>query len=181
MMHNLLTTLFDRKVVGRGIGGRGKVPGEAAASSGALTPPADSPSADELAPSAEQEHLVAILDEYLRGIERGEPITPDDLFARHPELADQLREYLGGLKIFHQAAARLPQPAAWISTGPAGPELSGELGDFRLLREIGRGGMGIVYEAVQISLGRHVALKVLPFSAAIDERQITRFKNEAQA
>jgi WD40 repeat protein/serine/threonine protein kinase len=57
----------------------------------------------------------------------------------------------------------------------------GQLGDFRLLREIGRGGMGVVYEAEQISLSRRVALKVLPFAAALDSKQLQRFKNEAQA
>src|SRR6266487_1541821 len=55
------------------------------------------------------------------------------------------------------------------------------LGDFRILREVGRGGMGVVYEAEQISLGRRVALKVLPFAAALDAKQLQRFKNEAQA
>ncbi len=55
------------------------------------------------------------------------------------------------------------------------------LGDFRIVREIGRGGMGVVYEAVQLSLGRRVALKVLPFAAALDRKQLQRFKNEAQA
>jgi serine/threonine protein kinase len=57
----------------------------------------------------------------------------------------------------------------------------GNLGDFRLLREIGRGGMGVVYEAEQVSLRRRVALKVLPFAAALDPRQIQRFKNEVLA
>src|SRR5437879_4735015 len=46
---------------------------------------------------------------------------------------------------------------------------------------MGRGGMGVVYEAVQISLGRRVALKVLPFAATLDPKQLQRFKNEAQA
>src|SRR5262249_45372704 len=55
------------------------------------------------------------------------------------------------------------------------------LGDYRILREIGRGGMGVVYEAEQLSLGRHVALKVLPWAAAMDPKQLQRFKNEAQA
>lgn len=54
------------------------------------------------------------------------------------------------------------------------------LGDFQLGREIGRGGMGVVYAARQISLNRHVALKVLPFAALLDARQIARFRNEAQ-
>src|SRR5262249_44579192 len=55
------------------------------------------------------------------------------------------------------------------------------LGDFRILRQVGRGGMGVVYEAEQLSLGRRVALKVLPFAAALDAKQLLRFKNEAQA
>src|SRR5262249_5745685 len=59
--------------------------------------------------------------------------------------------------------------------------LKGCLGDFRIIREIGRGGMGIVYEAEQISLVRQVALKVLPFAAALDEKRLQRFKHEAQA
>ena len=58
---------------------------------------------------------------------------------------------------------------------------TGVLGDFRILREIGRGGMGVVYEAEQISLGRRLALKVLPFAAMLDPRQLQRFQNEARA
>src|SRR5207249_3279706 len=69
------------------------------------------------------------------------------------------------------------------SNEPPDPQqhLTGCLGDYRILRETGRGGMGIVYEAEQISLGRRVALKVLPFAAALDAKQLQRFKNEAQA
>jgi serine/threonine protein kinase/Tfp pilus assembly protein PilF len=58
---------------------------------------------------------------------------------------------------------------------------SGLLGDFKLLREIGRGGMGIVYEAEQLSLSRRVAVKVLPFAATLDAKQLQRFKSEARA
>jgi serine/threonine protein kinase len=58
---------------------------------------------------------------------------------------------------------------------------SGTLGDFRLIREVGRGGMGVVYEAEQISLNRRVAHKVLPFAATMDPRQLQRFQNEAGA
>jgi eukaryotic-like serine/threonine-protein kinase len=55
------------------------------------------------------------------------------------------------------------------------------LGDYRLIREIGRGGMGIVYEAEQVSLGRLVALKLLPYTASLDPRSVQRFQVEVQA
>ncbi len=56
-----------------------------------------------------------------------------------------------------------------------------QLGDFRIVREVGKGGMGIVYEAEQVSLGRHVALKVLPRSMLIDAKAKRRFEREAKA
>jgi WD40 repeat protein/serine/threonine protein kinase len=83
--------------------------------------------------------------------------------------------------------ASLQVPGLSSSAGLDGPAVMpdgpvvGILGDFRILREIGRGGMGVVYEAEQISLGRRVALKMLPFAAALDPKQLQRFKNEAQA
>ncbi len=55
------------------------------------------------------------------------------------------------------------------------------LGDFRVLREAGRGGMGVVYEAEQESLGRRVALKVLAAHAIPDPAQVRRFEREARA
>src|SRR6188472_4714795 len=60
------------------------------------------------------------------------------------------------------------------------PPLS-QVGDFRIVRQVGRGGMGVVYEAEQLSLGRRVALKILPLAAAMDPRALQRFQLEAQA
>ncbi|QDU56113.1 tetratricopeptide repeat-containing serine/threonine-protein kinase [Aeoliella mucimassa] len=128
----------------------------------------------------QQERLAQILDTYLQGIERGEPMSPEQLLEQHPEEASYLRGYLSGLKLFHQAAAA---PATEAATR-FHPEILGSqdtIGDFRLIRILGRGGMGVVYEAWQCSLQRKVALKVLPFTGNDDSVEIRRFKNEAQA
>jgi serine/threonine protein kinase/Flp pilus assembly protein TadD len=104
----------------------------------------------------------------------------DALVARHPEMAGALREMVGALVLlngFGQSA----ETSNNLALLPAGePLVLGQLGDFQIVREIGRGGMGVVYEAVQISLGRRVALKVLPFAATLDPKALQRFKNEAQ-
>src|SRR5262249_22641130 len=56
-----------------------------------------------------------------------------------------------------------------------------KLGDYRILREVGRGGMGVVYEAEQESMGGRVAPKVLSANALVDPNQIRRFEREARA
>ncbi|MCA9054684.1 MAG: protein kinase [Planctomycetaceae bacterium] len=64
---------------------------------------------------------------------------------------------------------------------PDAPPARIRLGDYRIVREIGRGGMGVVYEAEQVTLGRHVALKVLPTSALGNPELVSRFQREARA
>jgi serine/threonine protein kinase/WD40 repeat protein/tetratricopeptide (TPR) repeat protein len=132
----------------------------------------DTPTLD----SAALERLVGqVADEFTERLNRGERPDIEEYTRRYPDAADVLRQVLPALRLIRLSAG----PAA----GAAGdaPPVSGYLGDFRILREVGRGGMGVVYEAEQLSLGRRVALKVLPFAGALDARQLQRFKNEAQA
>ena len=74
-----------------------------------------------------------------------------------------------------------PERSGHFGTGSAPNRAAGLLGDYRIGPEIGRGGMGVVYEAEQMSLCRRVALKVLPFASALDPKQLQRFKNESMA
>jgi WD40 repeat protein/serine/threonine protein kinase len=125
------------------------------------------------------ESLVAQLaDEFTQRLERGERPAIEDYVQRYPQHAGVIRNLLSSLEFMRLSVPGLSGSDLSSSTdiGPASP-----LGDYRILREVGRGGMGIVYEAEQLSLGRRVALKVLPFAATMDPRQLQRFKNEALA
>jgi serine/threonine protein kinase len=140
---------------------------------------------------AREDRRNQVLLDYVEALEGGREPDRDRLLAEHPDLQPDLEAFLAG----HDEMTRLTAPIRAASRGggralvdgvPAEPEEQrltglGELGDFRLLREVGRGGMGVVYEAEQISLRRRVALKVLPFAAAIDPRRLQRFKTEALA
>jgi hypothetical protein len=129
--------------------------------------------------------VIQALDDYFAALEAGQKPDRRVFLARHAEVAEALAKCLDGLEFIQKAAPQLDQQVA--DQGTALSAITGELatsmplGDFRIIREIGRGGMGVVYEAEQLSLGRRVALKVLPFAAALDSRQLQRFKNEAQA
>ncbi len=89
------------------------------------------------------------------------------LVQAHPELATELEACLAGIEFIHQA------------TGPA-TDLPASLGEFRIIRELGRGGMGVVYEAEQTPLRRVVALKVLRFGVVADQEAMQRFQREAE-
>jgi serine/threonine protein kinase len=131
---------------------------------------------------SEDPRLVQAVREYTEALEAGQKPDRAAWLARYPELGEALAECLDGLEILHQAAPRrrsLGEPFGVATLGEA--QASSPLGDFQITREIGRGGMGIVYEAVQLSLGRRVAIKVLPFAATFDSKQLQRFRHEAQA
>jgi WD40 repeat protein len=123
--------------------------------------------------------LTRLADEFAARYRRGECPSLAEYVERYPHLAADIREVFPALveveqvkEDHHEAAGATPAPTA--------PALQ-QLGDFRIVREVGAGGMGVVYEAEQVSLGRHVALKVLPRSLLPDDRAKRRFEREAKA
>lgn len=111
--------------------------------------------------------MLEILDQHMADLKAGRAVSRAELVARHPHLASQLDACLAGLEFIHENETQTP----------------GEfhrLGDFRIIREVGRGGMGAVYEAEQISLHRIVALKIMRFGSVSDPEAIERFQREAE-
>jgi serine/threonine protein kinase/Flp pilus assembly protein TadD len=133
--------------------------------------------------STSQARLVSAMEEVMEAMAAGQELDRETLLAKYADVSDELAECLSNLDFVQNVAPQLADedtahPASKIEH-PASSRVS--LGDFRINREIGRGGMGVVYEAEQLSLGRRVALKVLPFAAMLDKQQLARFKNEARA
>src|SRR5262249_47331450 len=126
--------------------------------------------------------VLEMAEEFLDRYRRGERPALKEYLDRHPDLAAEIREVFPAMAMMENIAladeslegeAHEPQ-----SVGLAAP--LEQLGDYRIIREVGKGGMGIVYEAEQVSLGRHVALKVLPRKMLLDAKQKRRFEREAK-
>jgi eukaryotic-like serine/threonine-protein kinase len=118
-----------------------------------------------------------LADEFAERYRRGERPSLQEYIDRYPDLADDIRELFPAMVEIEQAEGDRRQ----TDEPPAKTPPLEQLGDFRILREVGHGGMGIVYEAEQLSLGRHVALKVLPQKMLVDAKAKRRFEREAKA
>ncbi len=131
-------------------------------------------------PDGLPEDLVA---EYLDRLRRGERPSITEYVQRYPELADQIRELFPAFAVVEEFKPGPGEASGSFTPAliPFASALDSKLGDFRILREVGRGGMGIVYEAEQESLGRRVALKILAGNQQNDSKQLARFHREAKA
>ena len=127
--------------------------------------------------------VLELAEEFLERYRKGERPPLKEYIDRHPEFAAEIKEVFPAMAMMENIAiadtslddAKTPEVAETSKVALK------QLGDYRIIREIGHGGMGVVYEAEQISLGRHVALKVLPHKALANEKTKKRFEREAKA
>ena len=124
--------------------------------------------------TADEEAFDRALEEIGQRIARGLPPNVERYSAELPQFVDRLRRATEGIEALMDVRS---DPVH----SPFRALTRGQLGDFSLIAEIGRGGMGTVFEAEQISLGRRVAVKVLSSVAMLDSPQVNRFRNEARA
>src|SRR5262249_49382407 len=111
-------------------------------------------------PDAERDPIEVMAESFLERFRRGERPSIDEFASKFPELADEIRELLPALVQLERDVSAAGTATGLLRAGPPAATLRGaprQLGDYTILREIARGGMGVVYEAVQQSLGRHVA------------------------
>jgi len=125
--------------------------------------------------------LEALAEEFLDRLRCGERPAVSEFLARAPERAGELGALLSALRLVEDVKLHAEATSTAGQVGLiAGKPVLERLGDFRILRELGRGGMGIVYEAEQESLNRHVAIKVLAPGTARSPQVIERFLREAK-
>jgi serine/threonine protein kinase/WD40 repeat protein len=127
--------------------------------------------------------VMELAEEFLDRYRKGQRPPLREYIERHPELADEIRAVFPAMAMMENIALA-DESLEGDATGDMPvrrPPLLEQLGDYRIVREVGRGGMGVVYEAEQVSLGRHVALKLLPPQMLRDAKTRRRFEREARA
>lgn len=128
---------------------------------------------------ASEVRLEELAGEFLDRVRRGESPRIDDYVAQHADLAAEIADLFPTIARIEGLKGESGSSSARRAVIGL-PQLK-QLGDFRIIREVGRGGMGVVFEAEQITLRRRVALKVLGANMAVTDRQLARFRREAEA
>ncbi len=133
--------------------------------------------------SSDRNPVEELAEQFAQRLRHGERPSLSEYVKKYPQYADEIRDLFPALAVMEQL-----KPTAGDLTGEHESSFTDELarhteylGDYRILREVGRGGMGVVYEAEQVSLGRHVALKLLSINGLVDPRYLERFRREAKA
>src|SRR5690349_10043645 len=112
-----------------------------------------------------------VIADFLDAVRAGQGPDPREWLARHPDLTEELTSFFTDRAAFEGAAHVVRDPAVTVRS----------FGDYEILAEIARGGMGVVHRARQVSLNRVVALKMILAGRLADEREVRRFRDEAEA
>jgi WD40 repeat protein/serine/threonine protein kinase len=129
---------------------------------------------------SERDPFEQLAETFVARYRAGERPSVQEYADRYPELADQIRALFPALVMMEEHRPGKEELASVTPRGLDVSKIPKQLGEYRILREVGRGGMGVVYEAVQETLGRHVALKVLPFNPLANPTHLERFRREAR-
>src|SRR5262249_35164595 len=127
-------------------------------------------------PTEREQRLQEVVLEYLQAVDSGCAPTPHEVLTRHPDLAAELTAFFAD----QEKLGPLLSPLRQLAPVPAAPAPT-RLGDYEILAEIGRGGMGVVYRARQVSLNRLVAVKLLRDRALATPAERERFRQEAES
>ncbi|HMF13724.1 MAG TPA: serine/threonine-protein kinase [Gemmataceae bacterium] len=144
--------------------------------------------------SARDRQLEAILHAYLQAVDAGRPPDREAVLQQHPEFASELEAFFGNQDVVSQLARGMTEsvvpalrgvevstPTLGEPSAPAPGTQVRYFGDYELLEEIARGGMGVVYKARQVSLNRSVALKMILTGQFASAADVQRFQSEAEA
>ncbi|MBN2560076.1 MAG: protein kinase [Phycisphaerae bacterium] len=155
-----------------------------------MTSPGQNP-ADSLRGSPDEERIGELINEFFDRREGGEDLTADGFLAEHPEHASELRGHLGGLDLIAAMDPSSGQQTTLPGGRPPPPKGSSaedqlgsqtrplpEVAGYDIVKQIGRGGMGVVFKAIQLSTKRAVALKLLLEGPLASESSRRRFERE---
>jgi eukaryotic-like serine/threonine-protein kinase len=138
-------------------------------------------------PTMSHDSLDAVIAGYMLDVEAGDVPNRQELLDQHPEHADSLRAFFADLDRLDRVASPLrvaggpDVTGAADANGPAALPTVRYFGDYELLEEIARGGMGTIYKARRVSLNRLVALKMILAGSCASSREVQRFRSEAEA
>ena len=123
--------------------------------------------------------LESVAEEFIACLRSGNTPSIESYANQYPALSDEIHEVLSSIELMEQLSQCESETRDKVNSQSSGPALE-RLGDFDIIREIGRGGMGVVYEAIDRTLQRRVALKVLNDSAMTTQKHIDRFRRESR-
>jgi eukaryotic-like serine/threonine-protein kinase len=138
-------------------------------------------------PTMSHSSLDAVIASYIQAVEAGQIPNRHELLGHHPDIADQLQAFFADFDRMDRIASPLRIAGRLDATSDAEADGAGALptiryfGDYELLEELARGGMGVVYRARQASLNRIVALKMILRGTLASPRDVQRFRAEAEA